>query len=173
MGMKREPAPSIRIAQALPGQESVASAIAREAAQWLIDRGAEMWDQEETAPEVFAPRVQAGEVHLAYVDEEPVGVMVLQWEDPTYWPEVPAGESAFVHRLAVRRRAAGKGVSGALLAHARTLAIRAGRRYLRLDCDGSRLTLCGFYESVGFTRHSLRVLPNGYQMARYGMRVTR
>ena len=56
-----------------------------------------------------------GEFLLAENDGETAGTIKFQLEDPEIWPDVPAGESAFIHRLAVRRRFAGQSVSTALL----------------------------------------------------------
>ena len=159
--MSQLPTEAIAITPAEKGDEAVASAIVREAAIWLAATGREMW-----GPEDYT--IEAGEVYLAKVDDEPVGVMILQWEDPYYWPDVPSGESAFVHRLAVRRSVAGKGVSHALLEWAKRSARGAGRKYLRLDCDPERPRLCAFYESAGFVRHSVTTIE-GYVVVRYQM----
>jgi hypothetical protein len=83
-----------------------------------------------------------------------------------FWPDVPQEESAFVHRLAIKRRFAGGEVSSALLlwAIARTDAL--GRRYLRLDCDVSRLRLRALFERMGFRFHSNKQV-GPYYVARY------
>ena len=92
--------------------------------------------------------------------------MRYQLEDPLFWPDVPEGESAYVHRLAVRRRAAGGAVSRALLEWAVNRTRESGRRYLRLDTDASRSKLRAVYERFGFRHHSDRqVAP--YYVARY------
>jgi len=157
---------AIAIAPAEKGDEGVASAIVQEAASWLAATGRAMWGPEDYTPEALRPSIEAGELYLAKVNGEPVGTMILQWEDPVYWPDVPRGESAFVHRLAVKRSAAGKGISGALLDWAKGAARQAGRKYLRLDCDPERPRLCAFYESAGFVRHSVRPIE-GYLVVRY------
>jgi GNAT superfamily N-acetyltransferase len=84
---------------------------------------------------------------------------------------VPQDDSAFVHRLAVRRRFAGGEVSSALLlwAIARTHAL--GRRYLRLDCEASRERLRAVYERIGFRFHSDKQV-GPYFVARYEYDVT-
>jgi GNAT superfamily N-acetyltransferase len=162
------PAEAIAISPAQKGDEQVASAIVREAASWLAATGRAMWGPEDYTPEALTPAIEAGELYLARVGGEPVGAMILQWEDPLYWPDVPAGESAFVHRLAVRRSVAGKGIAQALLEWAERAARQAGRKYLRLDCDPDRQRLCAFYESAGFVRHSVKRVE-GYVVARYQM----
>jgi GNAT superfamily N-acetyltransferase len=159
---------AIAITRAEESEEMVASAIVQEAASWLAATGRAMWGPEGYAPQALRPSIEAGDLYLAKVNGEPVGVMILQWEDPLFWPDVPGGESAFVHRLAVRRSVAGEGVSHALLNWAKRAAREAGRKYLRLDCDPERPRLCAFYESAGFVRHSVRPME-GYVVARYQM----
>ncbi len=157
---------AIAVTRAEKVEEAVASTIVEEAANWLAARGEPMWGAEDCTPEALGPAIEAGELYLARVNGEPVGTMMLQWEDPRFWPDVPGGESAFIHRLAVRRSVAGKGVARALIDWAKTAARQAGRKYLRLDCDAKRPRLCAFYESAGFVRHSVRSMGR-FLVARY------
>jgi GNAT superfamily N-acetyltransferase len=80
-------------------------------------------------------------------------------------------DSAFIHRLAVRRRFAGGEVSSALLLWAIARTHMLGRRYLRLDCESSRLHLRALYERIGFRFHSNRQVGS-YYLARYEYDVT-
>ena len=166
--MSERPAETIAITRAEKGEEAIASAIVQEAASWLAATGRAMWGPEDYTPEALKPAVEAGELYVARLGGEPVGTLILQWEDQLYWPDVPAGESAFIHRLAVKRSMAGKGIAHALLEWAKRTARQAGRKYLRLDGDPERQRLCAFYESVGFVRHSVRPIV-GYVVARYQM----
>lgn len=65
----------------------------------------------------------------------------------------PAGEpELYVHSLVTDRRFAGRGVGGALLAHAVDEARRHGVSLLRLDCyAGGDGRLVAYYEGNGFT----------------------
>ena len=94
------------------------------------------------------------------------GVLKFQLEDPLFWPDLPQGEAAFVHRLAIRRQFAGAGVSTALLKWAADRAQSIGRAYLRLDCEASRPRLRAFYERCGFRHHSDRHV-GPYFVSRY------
>lgn len=58
-------------------------------------------------------------VEEARTGEQLAGVMKFELEDPFFWPEIAPGTSAFVHKLAVRRAWAKKGVSTDLLSFAR------------------------------------------------------
>ncbi|OPE06786.1 GNAT family N-acetyltransferase, partial [Pseudomonas aeruginosa] len=58
------------------------------------------------------------------------------------------GEAAYLHKLAVRRTHAGRGVSSALIEACRHAARTQGCAKLRLDCHPN---LRGLYERLGFT----------------------
>jgi GNAT superfamily N-acetyltransferase len=84
---------------------------------------------------------------------------------------VAQNDSAFIHRLAVRRRFAGGEISSALLLWAIARTHTLGRRYLRLDCEASRARLRALYERIGFRFHSNKQV-GPYFVARYEFDVT-
>lgn len=146
----------------------VVSSILIEAAAWLEQGGSRMWKADELRPDRIAADVSAGLFFVACLDDEPLGTIRFQLSDPLFWPDMPEGESAYVHRLAVRRRAAGQGLSTLLLAWAADRARVQGRRFLRLDCEASRTKLRALYERAGFRHHSDREV-GPYLVARYEM----
>jgi GNAT superfamily N-acetyltransferase len=125
-----------------------------------------MWRDSELLPSRIDDDVNAGLFFVAMLNTEPAGVIKFQLEDPLFWPDVPHTDSAFVHRLAVRRRFAGKSVSTALLSWAAENARSLGKHYLRLDCEASRQKLRAFYERFGFRHHSNRQV-GPYFVSRY------
>ena len=125
-----------------------------EAARWLEREGMAMWQGDELAPARIAADVDAGLFVLAEHSGDPAGVMMFQLEDPVFWPDVNHRDAAYVHRLAIRRRYAGTGLSAGLLRWAVGRTRDLGRRLLRLDCEASRPRLRAFYESFGFRYHS-------------------
>ena len=64
--------------------------------------------------------------------------------------------AAYVHRIALRRAWAGRGVPRVLLAWCAQQAQALGCGYLRLDCDAERLKLRELYEGLKFRCHSER-----------------
>ena len=156
----------IEIRQALPEQASVVEAILVEAASWVDALGVVMWEEGELATARIEAECAAGQFVIAYVGDDPAGVIRFQLEDHLFWPDLPQSESAFVHRLAVRRRYKGQGVSTALLQWAVERARALGRRHLRLDCDESRPKLRALYERFGFQLNSFRQV-GAYYVARY------
>jgi GNAT superfamily N-acetyltransferase len=148
------------------------SSILLEAAGWLEASGMPMWRADELCPEQLTQDVADGLFFLAVMNGESVGTIRFQLSDPEFWPDQPGDESAYLHRLAVRRQFAGGGVSSALLAWAVGRAGDLGRRYLRLDCEVERPRLRAIYEAAGFEHHSDRQV-GPYFVSRYQLVVTR
>ena len=130
-----------------------------------------MWRDDELVPSRIATDVEAGLFFIAECDGEAAGVVKFQLEDRQFWRDVPQSESAFIHRLAVRRQFAGSGISSALLSWAVERARLLRRDYLRLDCEASRPKLRAVCERFGFVHHSDRQV-GPYFVSRYEYRVT-
>ena len=110
--------------------------------------------------------VDDGLFALASIGGVPAGAIRFQERDPLFWPDIPQEDSAFVHRLVVRRAFKGQGVSQALLAWSVQRARSLGKGFLRLDCDADRHKLRALYETFGFRFHSHRQV-GPYYVARY------
>jgi GNAT superfamily N-acetyltransferase len=162
----------LAIRQAAVGDIPVISDILLEAAHWLQRQGASMWRDDEVAPECIASDVAVGSFYLAESAGEAIGTLKFQLSDSVFWPDVPTDESAFIHRVAVRRRFSGGTVSSALLGWAAERAHALGRRFLRLDCEASRLRLRAVYERFGFLHHSDRQV-GPYFVSRYELPLPR
>jgi GNAT superfamily N-acetyltransferase len=130
-----------------------------------------MWREDELVPSRIAADVDAGLFFIAECDSEAAGVVKFQLDDQQFWADVTRGDSAFVHRLAVRRRFARRGISSALLSWAVERARSLRKDYLRLDCEVSRPKLRAVYERFGFVHHSDRQV-GPYFVSRYEYRVT-
>ncbi len=154
------------IRQATQADTGVVVEVLKEAAHWLEQCGQLMWRDEELVSERIEGDVATGLFFIAECDGEVAGVVKFQLEDELFWPDVPPGESAYVHRLAIRRRFAGGALSSALLSWAVVRTHLLGRNYLRLDCEASRPKLRAVYEKFGFTHHSDRQV-GPYFVSRY------
>ena len=77
--------------------------------------GVVMWEEGELAPGRVDHEIAAGLFFIADVDKDPAGVLRFQLEDRLFWPGSTTDDSAFIHRLVVRRRYKGLGVSTALM----------------------------------------------------------
>lgn len=144
----------IRIRPTTAKDAELVASILLEAARWLEANGQPLWRPEELAVERILPEVSGGLYHLAEADGEPAGVLRFTESDPFFWPELPEGGSAFIHRVAVRRVFGGAGVAEAMIRFAREKTRALGRSHLRLDCASDRPRLRAFYERQGFRHHS-------------------
>jgi GNAT superfamily N-acetyltransferase len=158
----------ISIRQARSEDAATIASILLEASQWAESNGLDMWGPDEISVEAIQPDVDAGLFYLAVVDGEPLGTFKFVLEDLEFWPDHAQGDGAFIHRLAVRRRAAKTGVGTAMIEWAASRARELARPYLRLDCDPRRPRLRAFYVSNAFRHHSdfrsVRYLVSRYEM---------
>ncbi len=156
----------VQVRQAMRDDLTTVSAILTEAAEWLERRGIPLWRGTELSPERLRSEVLAGAYFLACAGGDPVGTIRYQDQDPEFWPEMTGPDAAYVHRIAVKRDVAGRGVSTALLDWAVERARAEGRRYVRLDTESNRPRLRALYERYGFRYHSERQV-GPYHVARY------
>ena len=145
--------------------------ILTEALQWVerLD-GTIMWVEGELEEGLVRAEAEAGMFVVAEAEGRIIGAVRFQLEDQLFWPDIDGSDSAFVHRLAVRRSHAGQGVSTALLQWAVDRARALGKRYLRLDCDADRPRLRALYEQFGFRLHSHRQV-GAYYVSRYELQI--
>jgi len=156
----------IGVKQATLADLVTVSSILKEAADWLRMTGRGMWRDDELDPDRIHQDVAAGLFNLAHYDGEPAGTIKFQLEDARFWPDFPKNDAAYVHRIAVRRQFAGKGVSSRMLEWAVSHTAALGRSYLRLDCEADRRELRTIYERFGFRLHSYRDV-GPYHLSRY------
>ncbi|MGF1655863.1 MAG: GNAT family N-acetyltransferase [Verrucomicrobiales bacterium] len=142
--------PSIRAATS--DDSAVIADVLIEAAEWLIATGRSLWSPEEFTKERISP--EASRFFLVAHQSKVAAVYKLEDSDPIFWPDVRAGESLFLHKLAVRRAFAGQGLPMLMLDHAVEQARVRKKKYLRLDCDAPRSRLRELYEGFGFSHHS-------------------
>jgi GNAT superfamily N-acetyltransferase len=160
----------VEVVRAGPADAGLASSIMNEAATWLTELGDTLWFPAELTAEKLIPAINAGELYLVKMGGEAVGTVIFQLSDRLYWPDMPEGEAAYIHKIALKRSATGKGLGRQVIAWAREMARQAGMKYLRLDTEAARKRLCAFYESAGFIQHSERQVGRHY-VVRYEMRV--
>ena len=126
-----------------------ADGLIREAADWLTQKGMQLWGPNETSYEELVRVARKGELIIGRVGDEAAACMFMHDEDRLFWPHVVPGEAFYLHRLAVKRKYAGRGFSHAMLEWAEAEARAKGRKFLRLDCE-PRAKLRALYESAGY-----------------------
>ena len=160
---------TITVRQAQAVDAAVVQDMLEEAAKWVDALGEIMWDADELAPGRVDDEIAAGLFFIAEMNGDPAGAVKFQLEDRLFWPDLSQENhdgSAFLHRLVVRRRYKGLGISTALMQWALSRASAMGKHHLRLDCDASRPKLRRLYEGLGFEFHSFRQV-GPYYVARY------
>ena len=157
---------NIHIRQAGIADVHIVSEILIEAESWLERRGIPLWNVNDLSVECLREDVASGFYILAEANGKSAGTFKYVMMDPLCWPDVNDDESAFIHRVAVRREYAGGTVSTAMLKWAIDSTRALGRRYLRLDCEISRNKLRKIYEQFGFQYHSDKHVGS-YHVARY------
>ena len=64
-----------------------ALAIVREAATWAMANGVGVWELHELRDDAFEAAAWKSELVIGYADAAPAATMLLQPEDPLYWPD--------------------------------------------------------------------------------------
>jgi Acetyltransferase (GNAT) domain len=155
----------VQIRRATEADLEPAALVLRSAALRLEAAGEALWNPASFAAVTLEPMFRAGELCVATLEENVVGVMYLQERDATFWPDVGPDESLFIHKLAVDNAVCGRCVSTALLEFARAEVLTQGKRWLRLDC-ANRPKLRAVYERFGFQFRDSRVV-NDFHVCRY------
>jgi GNAT superfamily N-acetyltransferase len=154
--------------QAVAYDLDIVASIMEEAAAWLEEMRWPLWKDDELDRGKMLADIQAGRIFIGVCDDDAGGTIRYQREDKLFWPDVPMGEAAYVHRVAVRRKYSGGDLSRAPVNWAAERAKTEGRKFLRLDFESDRQKLKAVYERFGFEYHSDRQV-GPYHVARYQM----
>ncbi|MEA4831152.1 MAG: GNAT family N-acetyltransferase [Oscillospiraceae bacterium] len=134
---------------------------------WLDGIGKPLWSKEQISWARLSRDFTPSDFYIAFMDGASVGCMALIDYDQNFWPDVKKGQSLFIHKLAVKRVAAGQGVSSALIDFAKNECIKRRIPALRLDTHALIPKLRAVYERNGFTLVEERVLFGKYHTAFY------
>jgi GNAT superfamily N-acetyltransferase len=139
--------PPLEIGPAAPADVAEIAQVLQAAARWIETWRGRLWDPDLLGEDFVAPVVARGEFLVARAQGAIAGVAIVEPEDPLFWPDRPPGEAGYLHKLAVSRDYAGRGVSGALIEASAARVVGWGRGLLRLDCHPD---LARVYEGFGF-----------------------
>jgi hypothetical protein len=120
-------------------------AVLDEVAAWLREIGIRQWPARFRA-ELVEPAIRNGETWLVTVDGRTAATVTLDWSDPVW--DGFGGRAGYLHRMAVRRWAAGLGA--VILDWAADSTRARGGVALRLDCVAANPRLRAYYEAAGF-----------------------
>lgn len=135
---------------------------------WMKKNGLQnQWNEDNIKWNSLSKDYQIEDFYIVYENKLPIGCMALTDLDKKYWPEISKGNSLYVHKLAVKRRFAGKGFSKELINFAKKLSLKNRINSLRLDCNFNRDKLRKVYENEGFVYVRKKNDLNNYDMALY------
>jgi GNAT superfamily N-acetyltransferase len=139
-------------------------------AQELKDHGEKLWEMEWLQPQALLNTYGLESMHLGRINGLPVAAFVLLETDPEFWPDIPEGESMFIHKVVVARAWKGQNLSAQVLDFSSQQVLERGKKFLRLDTDATRPALCNLYERYGFTRVGRRLIKD-FDYALYELEV--
>ena len=136
-----------------------------EATVWVNDLGFSQWPLPFPRDQLAAA-IGRGEVYVVESEDgDGVATVSMLPDDPEYWGDQPP-DAFYVHKLAVRRDQAGRGIGAAIVEWANAEAAEAGREFLRLDCLADNPGIRDYYEDLGFEHRGDLVL-DGRKMSLY------
>lgn len=149
-----------------------AIAVMREVAAWGREQGYRLWPDEWLTPEeLLTMDARPENFCIGLMDGEIACAFLLQWKDSEYWPDAPAFEAAYLHKLCVRRTFAGMGMTRFVVDAVRTECRERGVRYIRLDTALDEQTIRKIYLKAGFKIVDIIDHPNGRSTALYELEV--
>lgn len=140
------------IRRARPYERDQVVGLVSDASRWLGSRGLDQWQYPPRAGRI-ENGITAGEVWvLEGPDGELIGTMALDSRaDHEFWRAEDDPQAAlYAHRMVVARRAAGHGLGAEMLDWAGSQAVRAGKKWLRLDAWRTNDQLQRYYLAQGF-----------------------
>ena len=155
------------VKQATVADIPVIESILLDAVRWMDATGQHQWEEANVRWEKLSQYYNIHDFYLACDGDTPAACMALIDYDPHFWPNIPKGESLFLHKVAVLRTHAGKGYVWELVDFAKGKASDMGIQSLRLDCHLRRYKVRAVYEKLGFACVEETVLFGQYETALY------
>ena len=157
----------LQINQAIENDIPIIEDILLDTVCWLDSIGQSLWREEQVKWSHLSRDYSITDFYIALLDNIPAACVAITDYDPLFWSDVEKGKSLFIHKLAVKRFAAGKGLSDALINHAKSLCIERKISFLRLDCSQDRPKQRYVYERNGFVCVDERVVFDVYPTTFY------
>ncbi len=132
--------------------------ILTEAADLMAAKGETRWESDQLTLDHLSTLVSAQELYAVISDDRIVGTFKLQTEDSLFWPEAPRDQAIYLHKIAVEESMRGQGLTQEVIRWAKSYAAQRRIKYIRLDTDRARPSLCRLYASLGFSFHSFKKL---------------
>jgi ribosomal protein S18 acetylase RimI-like enzyme len=102
--------------------------------------------------------IAAGNMYVAYSEEDIVAVFMLFWDDPARWGQQQP-VAGYLHRFVVAPGLRGQHVGEQIIGLMCEEIAKHGRQYLRLTCPSSNKKLQEYHLKNGFTRADHNASP--------------
>lgn len=114
-----------------------------------VAHGDMAWGTEPYTAKELQGRIEKGNTYIARLGSEPVGTLLLIWEDEMTWGKQPP-IAAYIHQLVIKDGYRGMNLGRQLLDWASQRAFSNGRELLRIDSPPGNKGLKSYYENLGF-----------------------
>jgi len=84
------------------------------------------------------------------IDDKIACVWAITFSDPQIWEERNKDRAVYIHRIATNPEYRGNNFVGTIVQWAKTLALKEGLQFIRLDTLGENKKLITYYKNVGF-----------------------
>ena len=84
------------------------------------------------------------------IDGKIACVWAITFSDPQIWEERNKDRAVYIHRIATNPEYRGNNFVGTIVQWAKTLALKEGLQFIRLDTLGENKKLITYYKNVGF-----------------------
>lgn len=155
----------------LSGEIEAAINIMKEVTNWGRSVGLSVWKDEYITKKKLLEGVNEDNFYVGQVSKDNASCMILQWKDILFWPEAKENEAGYIHKLCVRRKYSGIGLSQKMVEFAIQECKKRNIGYLRLDTGWNKKKLCNLYESLGFKLVGKVILDDRGEFALFEMKI--
>lgn len=119
-----------------------------------ISKSDNSWGDASFTDEEILDLLGWGTVYVAEIGNQVVATATLTDYDDYAWAELNGrdGLAVYIHKLAVLSDYKSKGIGKSFIAYLEGVAKNDGRCFVRLDCPIANMSLCRYYETVGFKK---------------------
>ena len=142
-------------------------AVLLDAVRWLTSFNKRAWSEEDVAWHTLSQTHTIDQFYVVEEKGEVVATFLLCDADPIYWPEIKPGQSLYIHKLCVMRKAAKSMASLMIMDYFKAEGRRLKKDACRLDCRTNKPELKHFYEKHGFQLVDEGEIVKGYCTSRY------
>lgn len=155
----------------LRGDIDTAINIMKEVTKWGRSVGLNVWKDEYLTREKLLQDINEDNFYIGQVSGDNACCMILQWNDTVFWPQAKENEAGYIHKLCVRRKYSGIGLSRKMVEFAIEECKRRNIGYLRLDTGWDKKKLWNLYESLGFKLVGKILLDDRGEFALFEMKI--